>query len=377
MSRVLRSLYALGLTLGLLGLWSGADRVAAAPDPERSGSGQDVRAKARRRILPTAQKTAKKEGRIRKGMTKRDEMAEPSEKEKTETPAPEDRDKAVEKVGLDRWKKGNSKTTPEVTPSPHFLFFSNLPKDRATATLKVMEREYTQLKALLAQPGAQTLDWPEKASLFVYNDTNSFVEFVRNVDSREVEPATVGTAKFGVPQPYVAVVDPLGGKEEPSAPKRTSRSRKSDDDKGPSADRSLAGLLTENLAIGVLSNAGKPPQWVTLGVGAYLSTTVDPRSPYTQRLRKAAYNLAELGWNAKAIEALGGETKPEDIRVIGFAINEWLAANAKAYYPAFVQGMLEGEGKLDETIQNVLNGNREQFLAATGEWVAMHYGLGR
>jgi hypothetical protein len=219
-----------------------------------------VRAKARRRILPTAQKTAKKEGRIRKGMTKRDEMAEPSEKEKTETPAPEDRDKAVEKVGLDRWKKGNSKTTPEVTPSPHFLFFSNLPKDRATATLKVMEREYTHLKALLAQPGAQTLDWPEKASLFVYNDTNSFVEFVRNVDSREVEPATVGTAKFGVPQPYVAVVDPLGGKEEPSAPKRTSRSRKSDDDKGPSADRSLAGLLTENLAIGVLSNAGKPPQ---------------------------------------------------------------------------------------------------------------------
>jgi hypothetical protein len=39
--------------------------------------------------------------------------------------------------------------------------------------------------------------------------------------------------------------------------------------------------------------------------------------------------------------------------------------------------MLEGESKLDETIQNVLNGNREQFLAATGEWVAMHYGLGR
>jgi hypothetical protein len=112
MSRVLRSLYALGLTLGLLGLWSGADRFAAAPDPERSGSGQDVRAKARRRILPTAQKTAKKEGRIRKGMTKRDEMAEPSEKEKTETPAPEDRDKAVEKVGLDRWKKGNSKYNP-------------------------------------------------------------------------------------------------------------------------------------------------------------------------------------------------------------------------------------------------------------------------
>jgi hypothetical protein len=129
--------------------------------------------------------------------------------------SPEDRDKAVEKVGLDRWKKGNSKTTPEVTPSPHFLLFSNLPKDRATATLKVMEREYTQLIALLSQPGVQALDWPEKASLFVYKDTNSFVELVRNVESREVEPATVGTAKFGVLQFYVAVVDPLGGKEEP------------------------------------------------------------------------------------------------------------------------------------------------------------------
>jgi hypothetical protein len=161
------------------------------------------------------------------------------------------------------------------------------------------------------------------------------------------------------------------------APKRTSRSRKSDDDEGPSTDRSLAGLLAENLAIGVLSNAGKPPQWVTLGVGAYFSTTIDPCSPYTQRLRKTAYNLAELGWNAKAIEALGGETKPEDIRAIGFTINEWLAVNAKDYYPAFVQEMLEGEGKLDETIQNVLNGNREQFLAATGEWVAMHYEIRR
>jgi hypothetical protein len=289
--------------------------------------------------------------------------------------SPEERDKAVEKVGLERWKKGNSKSTPDVTPSAHFLLFSNLPKERATATLKVLEQKYTQLKALL---GPSALDWPEKTSLYVYNDRNSFVEFTRNVENRDVEQDTLGTAKFGVQEPYVAVADPLGGKEETpvSTTRRTGRSRKSEDEESTSAERSLSSLLTENLASGVLSNAGKPPQWMTLGFGAYLASTTDPRSPYTQRLRRSAYQQAELGWNRKALDALGDQTKPEDIRAVGFAINEWLAASSKNAYPAFVQGILAGGDKLDDVIQNVLGGTREEFLAYSGQWVA-RYGGGR
>jgi mono/diheme cytochrome c family protein len=494
MSRVLRNLGVLGLTLGLLGLWVGAGR-GASTDPGRSGPGQGPRAKPGRRIIPAAQKTAKKKARTKKGMPKKDEAAETTTKaapandtglkfssdiapilvtncirchdgkkkafdmtsfemlmkgakgEKVivpgmpeeshlvlringeETPkmpqggnnnlseeaiarigqwvkegarldagidpkapmekyastpemlrkaalaklSPEERDKAVEAVGLERWKKGTSKTTPEVSRGAHFILFSNLPKERTSSTLKVMEQKYTQLKGLL---GPSALDWPEKASLYVYNDKNSFVEFVRNVENRDVDRDTLGSSNFGVPQPYVAVVDPFGGMDEPAAPKRTSRSRKADDEGSTGAERSLSGLLTENLASGVLSHAGKPPRWITLGVGAYLASTTDPRSAYTHRLRKSAFELAELGWNAKAIEALGDQTKPEDIRAIGFAINEWLAASSKGAYPAFVQAMLGGGEKLDDVIQNVLGGSRDEFLGYSGQWVA-RYGARR
>jgi hypothetical protein len=497
MSRVLRSLIALGLTLGLFGLLSGAGR-GAASDPEQAGPGQGSRVQGGRRILPTAQKTAKKKARTKKGTPKQEapaatETAKPAPaddnglkfstdiapilvancirchdgKKKAfdmlsfetlikgaksgkviapgmpdeshlvlrikgeETPkmpqggnnnlsdeaiakierwvkegarldtgidpkapmekyaatpemlrkaalakmSPEERDKAVERVGLERWKKGNSKTTPEVSPSTHFMLFSNLPKQRIASTLKVMEQKYTQLKALL---GPSALEWPEKTSLYVYNDRNSFVQFVRNGEGRDAERDTFGTTEFANPQPYVAVVDPSGGKDEAPAPtpRRTGRSRKSEADEPASTERSLASLLTEYLAIGVLSNAGKPPRWMTLGVGAYLASTTDPRSAYTHRLRKSAYDLGQLGWNAKALEALGDDTKPEDIRAIGFAVNEWLAASSKDAYPAFVQGMLAGGNKLDDVIQNVLGGNRAEFLAYSGEWVA-RYGAGR
>jgi hypothetical protein len=36
--------------------------------------------------------------------------------------------------------------------------------------------------------------------------------------------------------------------------------------------------------------------------------------------------------------------------------------------------MLEGPEKLDEMLQRVYGGTREEFLNLTGEWVATHYG---
>ncbi len=43
-------------------------------------------------------------------------------------------------------------------------------------------------------------------------------------------------------------------------------------------------------------------------------------------------------------------------------------------FPAFVKGMLNGGDKLDEVLQLVYGGSRDEFLDGTGEWVASHYG---
>ena len=103
--------------------------------------------------------------------------------------------------------------------------FSKLPNDRATSTIKVMETQYGHLKRLLGSPST---DWVEKVSLYVFSNRNDFIEFVRSVESREVDVDAFASAKMMIPQPYLAVVDPGGGKrEEPAAGKRRSRSRRS------------------------------------------------------------------------------------------------------------------------------------------------------
>ena len=172
---------------------------------------------------------------------------------------PEARDAHVEGVGRDRWKKVSSKTTPEVTPSPHFLLFGNLPKDRASATLKGMEGQYAQLRNLLSTPKAPALNWAEKVSLYVFNDRNSFVEFVRGIENREVEPEDNATSDLKVSEPYVAVIDPLGGREEPSGSSSRKTARSKRDDSGAGASRSLGGVLTEQFAVGCLKQAGSLP----------------------------------------------------------------------------------------------------------------------
>ena len=42
-------------------------------------------------------------------------------------------------------------------------------------------------------------------------------------------------------------------------------------------------------------------------------------------------------------------------------------------FPAFVYGMAQGGEKLDEVLQTVYGGTREEFLDGTGDWVAAHY----
>ncbi len=214
--------------------------------------------------------------------------------------SPEERDKKVEEVAKERWKKASPKTTPEVSSSEHFLLFSNLPKSRADSAVKAVESQYKYVKSLL---GAKGVDWGEKASLFVLNDAGSYGELVRTLERREIEAGDVGTAKFNVPEPYVAVIDPLGGREEPAgsaAPSRKSgRSKKGGDDLTGGAERTLAGLLTEQFAAGTAARAGKPPRWLTLGLGAYLASKVDGPTPYYHGLRRNAFGLCQLGWSSK------------------------------------------------------------------------------
>src|ERR1700722_15273800 len=58
----------------------------------------------------------------------------------------QDRDKNVEAVGLERWKLSNAKIKPNIVRGEHFIMFSNLPSDRASSTLKVLDKQPGHLK---------------------------------------------------------------------------------------------------------------------------------------------------------------------------------------------------------------------------------------
>ena len=120
-----------------------------------------------------------------------------------------------------------------------------------------------------------------------------------------------------------------------------------------SADRSLQGLLTEALGSSVVATAGSPPRWLAFGIGSYLASQVEPRSPYYRQLRQTAFANYQQGWPTRAIEALGGSDQitPEGLRSIAFAIVEaMMSSEMRQRFPNFVAGMLEGGNKLDDTV---------------------------
>lgn len=291
--------------------------------------------------------------------------------------SPEERDKEVERVALERWKKASSKAEPEVTPSKNFLLFSNLPKARAAALVKGMEDQRNRIGTLLG-PGAEALSSGEKISLYVFNDLTSYVEFVRSVESREVEQGVEAHGKLDVEQPYVVAADPLNGREEPKESRKPARSKAKDHEvelAGP--ERSLIGLLTEQLTVSTITSSpqGKPPRWLSQGLAAYIAAQVEPRSPYIRKLRAAAAEQYTLGWPTKSTEALGGEGDVETIRAIGFSLCEWMAANYRPVFPAFMRFMMQGQEKLDDAIKEGfgLGATRDGFLELWGSWVATRY----
>jgi|GEM_PF-932561 len=290
--------------------------------------------------------------------------------------SPQDRGKKVDAAGRDRWKQNNPKLTPEITSGEHFVLFSNLPKDRAANAIKVAEAQHSQLKRLL---GAPATDWVEKVSLYVFNDRKDFIEFARTIENREVDASVSSSGHLTVPQPYIVVVDPLAGKkEEPAASRRKPRSKRGVEKEAPAGpDRTLAGLLAETLGESTVAAQGKSPRWLAYGVGAFLSSQAEPRSPYYQRLRDLAREKYSQGWPSKATEALGegDQVSAEEIRAVGFAMVEFLMTpEFRGSFPAFAQGMSKGKEKLDDVLQEVYRADREEFLNQSGSWVALRYG---
>ena len=289
---------------------------------------------------------------------------------------PEERQKIAETAGRERWKKA-TKIEPEVASTAHFLLLSNLPKPRADKLLKTMEEKYIQTQKLLST-GKNTVFSPtEKIGIYVFKDTLPFVEFVRTNENQEVEPGEQARTKLNVASPYIVAVDPAAGGEEATqaAPRKGAKKAKKAEEPTGGPERTLAGALTEQLVIGAANQAGKPPRWVSLGLGAFMASQVEPGSPYYRRLRAETLENMRIGWQPKANEALGGEAKVETTRAIGYSLFEWMAANGNASTIAnFVHIMLEGQGKLDDAIGSCLDMNRDGFLTFSQEWIMSRYG---
>jgi hypothetical protein len=288
---------------------------------------------------------------------------------------PAERDKVAGQTGRERWKKG-SKVEPEVTLGTHFILLSKLPKARADKLLKTMETQLAQVNRMLSTGRTPLLGSTEKIGLYVYNETNSFVEFVRTNENQEVESGEQARAKLNVESPYVVAVDPAaGGEEAPPASARKGARKKKGEEAMSGPERTLAGIVTEQFVVASVNLAGKPPKWVSLGLGAFVASQLEPGSPYYRKLRAETAENVRIGWVPKANQALGGEAKVETTRAVGYSLLEWMAGNwPAAALNNFIRVMLEGQGKLDEAIGNCLNLNREEFLATSGLWFSERYG---
>jgi mono/diheme cytochrome c family protein len=286
------------------------------------------------------------------------------------------RDAKTESAGRERWKQAGAKLT-EVIPGEHFIMFTSLPRERATSTLKSMEPQFAHLRRFL---GDTAMNWPEKLSLYVFSTNKEFTEFVRTVEGRDADLDSLTSAKLAIAQPYIAVVDPAGGKkEEVAAPKRKSRPKRGEDAASSANDRSLQGVLAEALGTSCMGLVGAAPRWLREGVGTYLAAqiTVEKHSTYYQRLRRFALEKVDQGWETKASDALGDgiQLAPDEFHAISFAIVEALnSPDYREHLPAFVHAMFEGGGKLDDALKAVYNGTRENFLELTKTYVFSHYG---
>jgi mono/diheme cytochrome c family protein len=291
---------------------------------------------------------------------------------------PEELDRQTEQTGFARWKQASS-SVPTVTPGGRFLLFSKLPPERARNLLKTLDAQVNPLRVILqgVPESLKVLAGPEKISLYVFDDEKGYIAFVRANENREVEAGTHAHANLGVESPYLAAVDPLKGGEEPKATssRKSARRKRPAEPTGP--DRTLAGLLSEQLGSGVAASSGQAPRWLSLGLGAWTSSQVEPRSGYYRGLRAEVANLYLQGWVSKTRELLAGEGDTDRIRAVGFSLLEFLGASNRAFIPVFIQGVVQDPRQFDDLIQQNLGASPDEFFQAWGSFVATRYGRGR
>src|SRR3954454_20774819 len=98
-----------------------------------------------------------------------------------------------------------------------------------------METQYAQANRLLSTGRTPVLNPAEKIGLYVFNETNSFVEFVRTNENQEVEAGEQARAKLGAVSPSLVAAAPAAGGEEAApapAARKGARKKKAEEPAG-------------------------------------------------------------------------------------------------------------------------------------------------
>jgi hypothetical protein len=300
---------------------------------------------------------------------------------------PDQVDQAVEEAGRTRWSKATS-SAPDVTRGTSFLLFSKLPEAQAKSLLKTLDGEANILRTALGPDLSKVLAGPEKISLYVFPDPNAYVEFARGVENRNVDAnaaqAGEAHANFGIEQPYLVAFAPQAGAaaDTPASATpakksvRSPRRGRTETARPAGPERSLAGLLTEQLVTGVCMQAGKAPPWLCLGLAAHMAAQVEPRSPYYQRLRADLANLAGQQWDPNRARNLLNEGDENQHRAAGLGLIDFLSAsNPNIVGPIVRQLLVDGPGQFDNDLKQGLGlQNVDQFYNAWGAWIMQSYG---
>ncbi len=291
---------------------------------------------------------------------------------------PEQRNGLVDQAAIERWRQVLPDGKPERVDGEKVSVFSNLPKERAERLARTLDKAVASLAGLLSRPGKPVLAGPQKLSIYVFKDRPAFAEFVRTVLRQEVDENSEARGDLKAETPFLAVLDPLGGRDgmapEVGAPPATKKLGR-----GASApDQALEAAAVERLSFEAVSNAGNPPRWLALGLGKYLAAKLEPRGPRPAQHRAIVATQFQLGWMTKSQDALGDQGDEATIGSMGFSLIEFLNSGpTKGQFPALVRGLLDGGTKLDEGLMQLFGANRQDFLTNWGQFVASRYGRGR
>ena len=293
--------------------------------------------------------------------------------------SPEERDKVAEQAGRERWKKA-SKVEPEITTAKggHFLLLSNLPKERANKLLAAMEGPVQAGQPSCSRrPGRRCSTRSRRSASTSSRTTSRSSSSSAGSRAAEVEAGEQARAKLTVDSPYLVAVDPAGGGEEAAPPpKKGGRGKKKAEATAAGPDRTLAGILTEQLAAGATLKAGKPPRWISLGLGAFMASHLEPRAaPITGPSAARPPSRSGSAGRPRPTARSAARRRPRPSRPSASPSSSGCrpTSRARPSRPSS-RSMLEGQGKTDDAIGQCFEGSRQEFLDHSGLWISERYG---